>query len=179
MMGRGLNIVKRSMCAVAALALPVLVPADAGARIAAGRRIVDRTAVAAPRFDAAGPFRTPPPGFGSGGAQGTAGSAPTVAARDSVVAVKPGTRTYLEPNAPNPFSGTTTIRYSLAEETHVLLTINDGRYDQVATLVDETQPAGRYVITFAANGLGISSGVYFYTLTTSNGFEWGRMIYIE
>jgi len=102
--------------------------------------------------------------------------APSTMSIDSTAA-RPGARTFLEPNAPNPFHGSTTISYSLAEETQVLLTVHDFFYANVLTLVDETQPAGRYSVTFSPSDM--PSGIYFYTLRTGKGMEWGRMVHIR
>lgn len=93
------------------------------------------------------------------------------------VSVRPASRTFLEPNVPNPFHGSTTISYSLAEETEVLLTVHDFFYNRVVTLVAEPQPAGRYSVTFSPPET--ASGVYFYSLKTDSGIEWGRMVHIQ
>jgi hypothetical protein len=95
--------------------------------------------------------------------------------QDSIV---PGSRTFLEPNAPNPFPGSTTIGYSLAEDGPVLLKVYDFFYREIETLVDANQTAGkRYVVTFIPRGL--PSGMYFYELRTNRGRELKRMIYMK
>ncbi len=75
----------------------------------------------------------------------------------------------LEQNYPNPFNPVTTIRFSLAKSTSVKLEIIDRTGRVVATLVDETLPAGAYKTSFDAGGQ--ASGVYFYRLSTDRGFS--------
>ena len=79
-------------------------------------------------------------------------------------------KTYsLQQNYPNPFNPTTNIRYSLAENTHVKLAVYNSAGQLIRTLVDEKQLQGSHMVTF--DGTGISSGVYFYRLETSTGFQ--------
>ena len=69
----------------------------------------------------------------------------------------------LHPAQPNPFNPSTTIRYDIATPSHVNLSIFDVRGARVATLVDETQPAGVKSIVWSARddrGQALASGVY-------------------
>ncbi|NUN71261.1 MAG: carboxypeptidase regulatory-like domain-containing protein, partial [Bacteroidetes bacterium] len=66
----------------------------------------------------------------------------------------------LEQNYPNPFNPSTEVRYQTSEVSHVLLTVYDVLGREVATLVNEVKPAGRYSVTF--NAEKVSSGVYYY-----------------
>jgi hypothetical protein len=71
--------------------------------------------------------------------------------------------TKLRANAPNPFAGSTTIPYQLAEETDVTIAIYDLLGRRVRTLVDETQRAGVHRVEWRP-GEGpeaLASGVYF------------------
>jgi hypothetical protein len=97
------------------------------------------------------------------------------------VDISPGTRTFLEPNFPNPFPVTTTIAYSIAEDTRVQLKVYDFDYVEVATLVDADQLKGRHVVIFDTRELDlrVASGVYFYELKTKQGIEQRRMIYMK
>jgi hypothetical protein len=72
----------------------------------------------------------------------------------------------LEQNYPNPFNPSTKINYTLAERSAVTLKVYDVLGNEVANLVNTTQEAGKYDVTFNASGL--SSGLYIYTLNTGN-----------
>ena len=65
-------------------------------------------------------------------------------------------------NYPNPFSVSTTIRYSLPQPMRVRLQVFDVLGRTVATLVDEQQQGGIYEIPFEASAL--PGGVYFYRI---------------
>ena len=72
----------------------------------------------------------------------------------------------LEQNYPNPFNPSTTIKYSIAEDGFVKLSIFNMLGEEVATLVNTQQKAGRYEINF--NATGLSSGVYVYRIEAEN-----------
>ena len=71
----------------------------------------------------------------------------------------------LEQNYPNPFNPGTVIRYQLPVNGDVLIKVFDVLGNEIATLVDEYKPAGRYEIEF--NVVTLPSGVYFYQLLVS------------
>lgn len=62
-------------------------------------------------------------------------------------------------NYPNPFNPVTLIKYDIAKNTNVKLTVYDVTGREAATLVNENLRAGRYEAVF--NGSNYSSGVYF------------------
>ncbi|MEM1042298.1 MAG: LamG-like jellyroll fold domain-containing protein [Bacteroidota bacterium] len=70
-------------------------------------------------------------------------------------------------NSPNPFQASTTITYELARSVPVRLSVWDVAGTRVASLVDETLPAGRHEYRFTADGL--PSGIYFVRLETPDG----------
>jgi alpha-N-arabinofuranosidase len=67
-------------------------------------------------------------------------------------------------NFPNPFNGSTTIRYHLPQEERVELSIYNSLGQLVETLVDENQPPGEYEVSWDTRdgwSEGVASGVYF------------------
>jgi hypothetical protein len=78
----------------------------------------------------------------------------------------------LTQNYPNPFNPTTTIEFSLAEPGIVTLKVYDMIGREVATLVDHEEfDDGDQLVNFDADGL--TSGVYFYRLTSKGTGEEG------
>jgi hypothetical protein len=72
--------------------------------------------------------------------------------------------TRLLPAAPNPFSSTTAIRFSLATEEHVALSVYNARGMLVRTLRDEILPAGPRRADWDGrdnSGRQVATGVYF------------------
>jgi hypothetical protein len=67
---------------------------------------------------------------------------------------------------PNPFNPSTTIKYSLAEKSHVRLEVFDLLGNRVVTLVDQDREAGSYQETWQADG--VASGVYIYKIEAGN-----------
>jgi len=80
-------------------------------------------------------------------------------------------------NYPNPFNPSTTIAFTLAKAGTVSLKIYDVFGREVTTLVQGERPAGKHSVVFKADGL--SSGIYFYTLRTSEAVEVKRMILLK
>ncbi len=72
----------------------------------------------------------------------------------------------LEQNYPNPFNPSTRIVYSIPEEGYVKLAIYNMLGEEVETIVNSTQKAGRYEVNFDASKL--SSGVYIYRIEAAN-----------
>jgi hypothetical protein len=73
----------------------------------------------------------------------------------------------LEQNYPNPFNPTTQIKYSLAKQSFVILSVYNLLGQHVRTLVHEEQAAGRITTVWDgrnAAGSVVGSGVYFYRL---------------
>lgn len=67
-------------------------------------------------------------------------------------------------NYPNPFNPGTTISWQSPVSSWQTLKVYDLLGREVAALVDEFKPAGRYEVEFNASGL--SSGVYYYRLSS-------------
>ena len=83
------------------------------------------------------------------------------------------TEFYLSQNYPNPFNPITTINYSLANKSYIILSVFDITGREVKTLVSEVQNPGMYSVSFDATHL--SSGIYFYKLKTES-FEQNRQM---
>jgi len=75
----------------------------------------------------------------------------------------------LDQNYPNPFNPSTTISFALHSSGRVSLKIYNVLGQQVAVLLDGVKSAGVYKVTFDASAL--SSGVYFYRLSTGAGLS--------
>lgn len=90
--------------------------------------------------------------------------------------------TFLAQNYPNPFNPNTTITYGLKEQGHVSLKIYDAAGRLVATIVDESRPAGSYTADWTGRGTdgrSVSSGVYFYKLRAGEFEETKKMILLR
>jgi hypothetical protein len=68
----------------------------------------------------------------------------------------------LEQNYPNPFNPNTLIKYSVAKDGFVNVSIFNLLGEKVATLVNNNMKAGSYEVNFDASFL--SSGIYFYSI---------------
>jgi hypothetical protein len=94
----------------------------------------------------------------------------------------------LEQNYPNPFNPVTRIKYQVSRISQVVLKIYDVLGKEVAVLVNEEQPAGRYEVDFnPASGIrnlpagrqGLASGIYFYKLQAGEYTAVKKMILIK
>jgi flagellar hook assembly protein FlgD len=88
----------------------------------------------------------------------------------------------LDQNVPNPFNPTTTIRYAIAGENAVNLTIYDVAGRKVRTLVNERQRADVYKIVWdGVNDAGVraASGVYFYKLVAGKFTQTKKMVLLK
>jgi hypothetical protein len=83
----------------------------------------------------------------------------------------------LEQNYPNPFNPVTTIRYSIPTSEYVSLKVFDVLGKEVAVLVNEEKPAGKFQINFSADAL--PSGIYFYKLQAGTFIETKDMILLR
>ena len=83
----------------------------------------------------------------------------------------------LEQNYPNPFNPSTTIKYSISEDGFVKLSVYNLLGEEVTTLVNNEQKAGRYEVAFDASRF--ASGVYMYRLESNNFLSIKKMILIK
>jgi hypothetical protein len=68
----------------------------------------------------------------------------------------------LDQNYPNPFNPSTLIKYSVAQDGFVNVSVFNLIGEKVATIVNSNMKAGSYEVNFNASSL--SSGVYFYSI---------------
>lgn len=80
-------------------------------------------------------------------------------------------------NYPNPFNPTTTIKYNIPKPGIVTLRIFDITGKLINTLVNDYQQRGQYTIVFDASKL--SSGVYFYQLSSGQFTQTKKMLYLK
>jgi len=83
----------------------------------------------------------------------------------------------LSQNYPNPFNPSTTIRYTLPHNARVKLIIYDLLGREIETLVNEEQSAGWKEVEW--NAKNISSGIYFFKLTTGIFVDIKKMIVVK
>jgi hypothetical protein len=77
--------------------------------------------------------------------------------------------TGISQNYPNPFNPVTQIRFALPESDFVTVKVFDITGREIAELVSGQMNAGYHTVQF--NGSNLSSGIYFYRITTASGFE--------
>jgi flagellar hook assembly protein FlgD len=88
----------------------------------------------------------------------------------------------LEQNAPNPFSPSTSVRFSIREPGRVLLTVYDIAGRLVATILDERRRAGEHSVDWDgrnADGESVAAGVYFCRLTHAGASESRAMVLLR
>lgn len=83
----------------------------------------------------------------------------------------------LEQNYPNPFNPSTTIKYSISEDGFVKLSVYNLLGEEVTTLVNSEQKAGRYEVNFDASKL--ASGVYLYQLQAGDYLSVKKMLMLK
>ena len=83
----------------------------------------------------------------------------------------------LSQNYPNPFNPTTKIRYEIPKNSNVLIRVYDVRGRLVKEVVNEYKHAGVYYLEF--NASSISSGVYYYQMTSDTFSDTKKMILIK
>jgi len=88
----------------------------------------------------------------------------------------------LSQNYPNPYNLQTQIAYQLPQAGMVLLKIYNIRGELVRTLVNEHKPAGYHTVTWDGkngDGVPVSSGIYFYQLSSGSFSATRKMVMIK
>jgi hypothetical protein len=83
----------------------------------------------------------------------------------------------LAQNYPNPFNPITRIRYQIPEPAFVTIKVYDVLGNEIETLINEEQIAGTYAINF--DGSGLTSGVYYYSITANEFLQTKKMILLK
>jgi hypothetical protein len=85
--------------------------------------------------------------------------------------------TSLGQNAPNPFSGSTTMSFYMSQTGYARLAVYNTMGQIVATLIDGNTDAGEHELTFYADNL--APGIYYYQLYTNTGTDNKTMLLIK
>jgi beta-glucanase (GH16 family) len=95
--------------------------------------------------------------------------------QDASLGISHGTSQFeLEQNHPNPFSGQTTITFSLPTEEQVVLELYDSTGRRVRTLADQRFAPGTHAVELGSGGL--TPGLYTYRLLSSQGSSTRQML---
>jgi photosystem II stability/assembly factor-like uncharacterized protein len=107
-----------------------------------------------------------------------------LSANDGITAVPGAPRAglTLRQNAPNPFRGATTVRFTLSSRTHVRLNVFDVAGHLVSTLVDGNRDAGEYAVAWDGrdrDARRAPAGVYLCCLASGDGVFTRRMVLVK
>ncbi len=83
----------------------------------------------------------------------------------------------LSQNYPNPFNPSTTIRFSMPEESFVTIKVFNTLGEDITTLINENIIAGNYEVEFYVTAL--PSGIFFYRLQAGSFVETKKMILLR
>ncbi len=83
----------------------------------------------------------------------------------------------LSNNYPNPFNPTTTIDFTLPEQTNAKIVIYDALGNQVDVLTDGVRAPGKYSVKW--NASNYASGIYFYKLEAGNFVKVQKMVLMK
>jgi len=88
----------------------------------------------------------------------------------------------LDQNYPNPFNPSTALSFGLPQKSRVSIEIFDLLGRKITILMDKELEAGSHSIVWEgkdSNGNPVSSGIYFYRLTTDYGFRQAKMTLLK
>jgi hypothetical protein len=104
---------------------------------------------------------------------------PDVSANNDVVTP---VASMLQQNYPNPFNPTTTISFNMPKTGNVNLSVYNVKGQLVKTLVNSTQTAGSNSVVWNGDdnsGSSVTSGIYFYKVTTNGKSETRKMMLMK
>jgi len=104
---------------------------------------------------------------------------PTVAIDDEV---QTAIKFELYDNFPNPFNPTTNIKFQIPAAGPVQLVVYDMLGNKIKTIVNERRTAGEYDVQWDGTndmGINVSTGLYFYKLTSDNHVATKKMMFIK
>ena len=78
---------------------------------------------------------------------------------------------------PNPFNPTTSLDYSIADDTHVSIAVYDVSGQMVETLVDNYKNAGTYNVVW--NAYNYSSGIYFIGMSVNGNHYTQKLMLVK
>ena len=88
----------------------------------------------------------------------------------------------LHQNYPNPFNPSTQIKYDIAEDSFVSITIYDVMGRKIRSLMNTSQTAGYHTISWDARndiGEGVSAGMYIYTIQAGEFRSTKKMVLLK
>ena len=80
-------------------------------------------------------------------------------------------------NAPNPFSNSTTIQFTLSQNSNINISVYNSAGQKIAVLVDGMLPAGEHKVMFDAANL--SAGVYLLRLQAGKTTQIRRCVLVK
>jgi len=80
-------------------------------------------------------------------------------------------------NYPNPFNGSSRIKFEIAKLCNVSIVVYDVLGKVVSTLVNEKLNPGKYETVF--DGSFLSSGIYFYSITAGDFIQTKKMVLVK
>jgi hypothetical protein len=88
----------------------------------------------------------------------------------------------LEPNYPNPFNPSTTIKYAMAKGARVSIKVYNISGQLVSTLIDTWQPQGNHFVRWMGtddSGKNVTSGMYLVKMITGDFSKVNKMMLIR
>jgi hypothetical protein len=80
-------------------------------------------------------------------------------------------------NYPNPFNGETVIKYKLAKTGNVKIIVYNAIGQEIETIINRNEQAGEHIAYWKPRS--VSSGIYYYRLTTASKCEIKKMLYLK